>query len=536
MGITRRALLARVPLILTAGGLLAACGGAAAGSGGAATGTATAASAAASASAGSGQASGGGSKSLTIALNAYPPKMDPAQSTAYVDRQVYQSIYDSLVTFDKGLAMKPGLADSWDISQDGLTYTFHLHQGIKFHDGTPFNADAVVFNTKRYQDPASPRRTEIALVESVTATDASTVVYKLQSPFAPLLSILGDRAGMMVSPDAVSKQGGNVNQHPVGTGPFTFKEMVQGDHVAVVKNPAYWQPGLPKLDSVLYKAITDSNVAIAQLKAGQVGVMDTVPPNNVSDLSSDTQLVVDSVPGLGYAGFYVNLRTQPFSSQPLRQAVSAAIDRAAYVKVMFGTAASPIVGPFPPSSWAYDSSIAVPPANPAAAKQFLAQGGQSGGFTFTMTIPGGSPLSSQAAQVLQNMLGKVGITMKIEEQEFGALLGNLNKGNFTAALVGWSGRVDPDQNSYSFLATGGGNNNGGYSSPQMDQLLKQARVTSDQAQRKQIYSQIVKLIEVDVPYVYLDAGADIKGLQKSVQGYVHIPDGLFRVAAMDVSA
>jgi peptide/nickel transport system substrate-binding protein len=528
VGVTRRAFLARIPLALAAGGLLAACGGAAApttGGGGPST---------ASAAAGGGSGSGG--STLTIALDAFPPKMDPMQSTAYVDRQVYMAVYDALVTFDKSLAIKPGLADSWEISQDGLTYTFHLHPGISFHDGTPFNAQAVVFNTKRYQDPSSPRRSEIALVDSVEAQGDYTVVYKLKSPFSPFLSILGDRAGMMVSPDAVQKQGGNVNQHPVGTGPFMFKESVQGDHITVVKNPKYWQAGLPKSDQVIYKGIPDSNVRLAQLKAGQVDVMDRVAAKDVAGLRADPQAVVDSASGLGYDGFYLNLKTAPFSSKPLRQAVAAAIDRAALVQVVYGDAAVPLVGPFPPSSPAYDPSIAVPKADPAAAKKFLAQAGQAGGFSFTMLIPGNSPVSTQVAQILQNMLNQVGISMKIQQQEFGALLNSVLKGDFQAALVGWSGRVDPDQNIYSFLVTGAGNNNGGYSNPRMDQILKQARIESDMAKRKQLYDQAVQLEMQDVPYVYLDSQNDVKGLLKSVQGFVHVPDGLFRVAPMYVAS
>jgi peptide/nickel transport system substrate-binding protein len=339
-----------------------------------------------------------------------------------------------------------------------------------------------------------------------------------------------------VSPAAVQKQGGNVNQGPVGTGPFSFKEMVQGDHITVVKNPSYWQSGLPKAAQVTYKAIPDSNVRLAQLRAGQVNVMDRVASKDVPSFQTDAQDVLDSAPGLGYDGFYLNLRTAPFSQKALRQAVAAAIDRAALTKVVYGDTAVPIVGPFPPSSWAYDPSIAVPPANPTLAKQLLAQGGQSNGFTFTMLIPGNSPVSTQVAQILQNMLGQAGITMKIEQQEFGALLDAVIKGNFTAALVGWSGRVDPDQNSYSFLVTGGGNNNGGYSSPQMDQILKQARTESDVSKRKQLYDQAVKLEMEDVPYVYLDSEKDVKGLQKAVQGYVHVPDGLFRVASMYVAS
>lgn len=467
---------------------------------------------------------------LRIGLNADPPKLDPHQSTALVDRQVFQSLFDKLVDFDKDLKVVPGLAEKWSISEDGKTYTFNLRKGVKFHDGTPFNAEAVKYNFDRMMDPnfPSPRKSEISAVQTVTVVDEYTVKLELKQPFAGLLAALADRAGMIVSPTAAKAAGLDFLNNPVGTGPFKFKERIKGDSITLVKNEDYWQQGLPKAASIVYKTVTDENVKLVNLQSGQLDLIDTVPAKQVPQLKTDSRLKVNVGPSLQYQGLWMNNTKAPLNDKKVRQAVAAAIDRDALVKVVFGEVAIPAISPFAPGTPANEGK-ATPARNVEQAKKLLAEAGHGAGISLTLKISP-SPVNQQIAQVLQNMLGDAGIKVTIEQEEFGQLLDKLAKKNYDLAQVGWSGRPDPDGNIYAFMITGGGNNYAGYSNPQVDKLLNDARNPSDMAKRKQIYSDIMKILDDEMPYVYLWHPQDVKGLGPTVQGYVPVPDGMIRTA------
>ncbi|MBX5464467.1 MAG: ABC transporter substrate-binding protein [Clostridia bacterium] len=483
-------------------------------------------------STGAGTASSQAGGTITIGINADPPNLDPAGSTALVDRYVQNSIFDKLYDVDANLKVVPVLAASLpEISADGKTYTIHLRQGIQFTDGTPFNADAVVFNLKRYMSPDSARHSELSFVSDVQKVDDYTVRIVLSKPFSPLLYTLTDRAGMMGSPAAIQKEGANFGQHPVGTGPFMFESRIKGDQIVLVRNPHYWQKGLPKADKVVWKVVTDDNVKVVNLKAGQLDIIDTVPAQSVGDLQSNSAFRVDIGPGLGFQGLYLNVQQPPFNNVYLRRAVDLAIDRAALVKVVFGQTADPGYGPFPAGTPAEAASGTPPAVDLAKVKQLLAQGGHPNGFTFTLKIAT-SPVNQQVAQVLKNMLAQAGITMNIQQEEFGTLLDDSTKHNFQASALGWSGRPDPDGNIYGWFYTGGSLNDSGYSNPKVDQLLDQARATSDMTQRVALYTQVMEIIHQDVPYVYLYFPKNVKAFTAQLKGFVNVPDGIIRTAQL----
>lgn len=229
---------------------------------------------------------------LNISLDADPPKLDPSFSSAFIDRQVFESLFDKLLDLKPDGTFEPKLAESWTVSEDKKAYTFKLRQGVKFHDGTDFNADAVKFNFERNLDKASSRRSELEAVDKVTVVDPYPVKVELKQPFSPFLSVLTDRAGMVVSPEAVKKYGEDFVNHPVGTGPFKFKDRMKGDHITLVKNENYWQKGLPKLDSVTYKVINDKNVALMNLKSGQIDITNKFPEKEVAGLKNDAKVKV----------------------------------------------------------------------------------------------------------------------------------------------------------------------------------------------------------------------------------------------------
>jgi peptide/nickel transport system substrate-binding protein len=464
---------------------------------------------------------------LRIALNADPPKLDPHQSTALVDRQVFQSLFDKLVDFDKDLNVVAGLAETWNISPDGKTYTFSLRKGVKFHDGTPFNAEAVKYNFDRMMDPnfTSPRKSEIKAIDKVTVVDEFTVKLELKQPFAGLLATLADRAGMIVSPTAAKAAGVDFVNNPVGTGPFKFKERIKGDSITLVRNEDYWQKGLPKAAGIVYKTVTDENVKLVNLQSGQLDIIDTVPAAQVPQLKSDSRVKVSIGPSLQFQGLWINTTKPSLKDKRVRQAISYAIDREALVKVVFGETAVPATSPFAPGTPANEKKP-TPARDVAKAKQLLAEAGQSS-LSLTLKIAP-SPINQQIAQVVQNMLAEAGITITIEQQEFGQLLDQMGKKNYDLGQVGWSGRPDPDGNIYAFMITGDLNNYAGYSNAQVDKLLNDARIPSDMAQRKQMYAQIMQILDDEMPYVYLWHPRDVKGMGPTVQGYVAVPDGMIR--------
>src|ERR687893_2088405 len=233
---------------------------------------------------------GGGTQSntppgtLEVGLEAEPPELDPNLSSAYVDRQVMASLYDKLVDIDEQGEIVPMLAESYEVSGDELVYTFHLREGIKFHDGTEFNAEAVKYNLDRYQEEDSVRSTEVEPIESVDVVDEYTVRVTLSEPFAPFLAVLTDRAGIIASPKTIEENNGRISKDPVGTGPFEYVERVRGDHITVEKNPDYWREGLPKLDKIIYRGIVDENVQYQNLQSGELDLIDQMPLVEVKDL------------------------------------------------------------------------------------------------------------------------------------------------------------------------------------------------------------------------------------------------------------
>ena len=471
---------------------------------------------------------------LYVALEDEPPELDPNLSSAYVDRQVMASLYDKLVDINQEGEIVPMLAKSYEVSDDDLVYTFHLREGIKFHDGTEFNAEAVKYSLDRYQKEDSLRSTEVEPIKSVEAVDEYTVRVTLSEPFAPFLTVLTDRAGIIASPKAIEENNGRISKDPVGTGPFKFVERVRGDHITVKKNPDYWREGLPKLDKIIYKGITDENVQYQNLQSGELDLIDSIPLVEVSDLQKSGDYEVSIEPGLGYNGIWLNVTRPPFDNEKLRQAVYQLVDRQAVAKAALRNAGgTPANSPFSKQTWAYGKSDEYPPPSVEEAKQLLKEAGKPNGFSFTFKVDP-SPLSQQIGQIIQSNLKPAGIKVRLEQVEFGTLLEQNTSGDFEAMFLGWSGRIDPDLNIYNFVVTDGDFNASGYSNPEVDKLLNEARTTSDRDRRKQLYDQVMEILHEEVPYVYLfhsNLTTDF-AMQPTVQGFEPYPDGILRLAGV----
>jgi peptide/nickel transport system substrate-binding protein len=463
---------------------------------------------------------------LKIAIESELRTLDPLKSSQRVERQVFYNVYESLVSIDQTLTIKPGLATAWTYA-DPTTLTFTLRQGVKFHDGTAFTADVVKFNIDRILTAASsPRKSELASVQSVEVKDPATVVFHLKRPDAALLAQLVDRAGMMLSPDAISKGGADFGRNPLGagTGPFMFVEWKRDDHLTLKKNPTYWKAGLPYLDGIIYRPITDPNAVLAALRTGDIDVAATnsIASKDIASIQKDSSLVYQATPGLGFEGFEVNSHKGIFADPAKRKAVALALDRAQIIQnVSFGVN---IIshGPIPPASWAVDPSEKIYDVADLDKAKAMATG-----FSFGLKTPNTAD-SIQEATLIKDQLSKAGITVNIQTEEFGQILNEAEAHTFDAALVGWSGRIDPDGNMYGWFHTGGGFNDGQYSNPQVDALLEQARSESDQSKRKDLYDQAQRTLVEDVAYVFIDHNPSQEIASNKVHNFTLIADSIDR--------
>jgi peptide/nickel transport system substrate-binding protein len=458
--------------------------------------------------------------------------MDPHLSGSKIDRQVYHNIYEPLVTLDVKLGIKPGLAESWQ-QPDSRTLIFKLRRGVKFHDGTDFNAEAARFNFNRMKtEPKSVRKGEVASIDSVDVVDSHTIKINLKRPDAALLATLTDRAGMMVSPKVAQEKGSELerNAKGAGTGPFEFVEWVKDSHLLIKRNDNYWnKQGGPYLDRVRYRPIPDDTVKLQSLQTGEIDVMDYVQPRDVAAVRADRNVVVVDVPSLADFAYQLNHTRPPFATKALRQAVAYSLDLEQIVKGVWLNVGVPANGPIPPTSWAYDRSIAPIKRDLARVKAKLAEGGQPNGFTFTMTT-NNIPINVQEAEVIQAQLREAGITMKIKLVDSATLISDGNNKNFEMISYQWSGRPDPDGNTYQFYKTTPGTslNWSGISNPQIDTLLDKSREVSSQAERKKLFSDLTRILQDELPMVFIIHPIEPKAFSPKVQGYEPIPDGMMR--------
>jgi peptide/nickel transport system substrate-binding protein len=468
-------------------------------------------------------------RTINVGLDADPPNLDPAVSSAFVDRQVQNQIYDKLVDINSQLKIVPMLATAWKVSELGTTYTFTLRQNIKFHDGTTFDASVVKYNLERYMTlETSRRKGELASIKDIKVLNPTTIQLNLKFPFAPLLAVLSDRAGMMVSPAAVQKFGKDFTNNPVGTGAFRFVERRRQDRIILESNPEYWDiPNRSTFGKLVYRPFPDGDVRAANLLSGAIQVMTPIDPKDQKAIAENAKTEVVSVAGLGFQGIPLNTTRAPFNNKALRQAFAATIDREAIDRVIFQGSVTPATTPFPPGSPAFTKNFPVTPPNLELAKKKLAEGGRPNGFSFTMLIATGT-VNTQLAQLYQAFAKTANIDMKIEQIEFGTLLARASSKDFDALALGWSGRPDPDGNIFDFFSTGAANNYSGYSNPRVDRLLQLARQTRDIIVRKNIYEDALENIINDASYPITYFQKINIGKLKTVEGLPLNPDGIMR--------
>jgi len=448
-----------------------------------------------------------GGNLVTIATD-NPTSLDPHTGQGGGDHQFFWTMHDNLVNYNQQGELDPSqsLAQSWEIA-GGTQITFKLRSGIKFTDGTPFDAAAVKFNIDRNLDPAtkSAAFAQMSAIDGVQVVDPTTVVFKLKEPNAALLTNLGDRGGAIISPTAAQKFGKDYGRNPVGTGPFIFKEWAQSDHITVTKNPNYWAKDsagtpFPYLDQVRWNVVPDPTVGLANLDAGTVDVY-TLGPTDVDNISKNSKYQVTSIKGGGWAGVYVNQALAPLDDLHFRRALGRSIDKAAILQAAFFGKGVLGIGPLGASSWTFNTSLKGLDFDLTAAKQELTQSKYPNGTKLEMiTINTSAYL--QHSELWKQMASKVGIDLSITP----LATADLTNRDYVLKdaplnLAGFSARVDPDGMTADVLGSQGFYNPGHQPNPQLDDLIVKARQTYDQNERKKVYDQVQQLA-IDQVYDY----------------------------------
>jgi peptide/nickel transport system substrate-binding protein len=476
---------------------------------------------------------------LRIGLAEDPDILDPTLARTYVGRIVFSSICDKLFDIDEKLNVVPQLALSHETSADGKTVTIRLRPSVKFHDGEPLDAEAAKFSLERHLTmQGSFRKPEIAAIDHIEVVDPLTIRLILKTPYSPLIAQLTDRAGMMLAPQAAKDAGDKFGLKPVCAGPYRFVERVQQDRIVVEKFADYWNKDNIHIDRIVYLSIVDATVRLANMKSGGLDIAERLLATDVKDIRADPKLRLATALWLGYQGITINVGDNPRAkATPLgrlakvRQALSEAIDRNAINQVVFN-------GEFVPGNqWVnpehpyYQKSFPVPKRDVARAKALMQDAGVTAPFTIDFMVPKGAE-NEAIAEVVQAMAKDIGIDMKIRVTEFATSLKQAEASEYQAFLLDWSGRTDPDGNSYSFHVCKGPLNYSGQCNPEVDRLLNEARAVSDLAGRKAIYEKLTKVILEEDPIVYLYHRRVLIGLTARVEGYKQVPDGLVRVVGL----
>ena len=486
-------------------------------------------------------AMGAYAQDLRIGLQDDADVLDPDQSRTFVGRIVYTSLCDKLVDISPDLDIVPELATEWSWSEDNTELTMQLREDATFHDGTPFNAEAVVANIDRSMNlEESRRKSEIASITDVEAVDEYTVRFTLAQPDATLLAQLSDRAGMMISPTAAEEMGADFGLNPVCSGPYKFVERVQQDRIVLEKFDEHYNADNFDFETVTFLPIPDTTVRFANLRSGDLDMVERLAATDLAAAQEAEGIEVAKATSLGYQGMTVNVgngeRSQnPFGENPkVRQALNLAIDRNALNQVVFNGAFAPGNQPFPPDSRWYDETHPVPERDVERARELLAEAGYPDGVTIEVQVAN-NPVQMQVMQVIQSMAAEAGINIEIQAKEFASMLSDQTAGAYQVSQVGWSGRVDPDGNIHQFLTTGGGINDAKYSNPEVDRLLNEARSTNDPAERKEKYDAAREILAQDLPIIYLYHPVWLWAYDDAIEGFTPYPDGMIRLAGVTMS-
>src|ERR1041385_2256468 len=474
---------------------------------------------------------------LRIGLAEDPDILDPTLARTYVGRIVFASFCDKLFDIDEKVNIVPQLALSHETSADGKEVTIKLRPNVKFHDGETFDAEAAKYSLERHLTmTGSFRKPELAALDRVEVVDPLTVRLVLKSPFSPLIAQLTDRAGMMLSPKAAKAAGDRFGLQPVCAGPYKFVERVQQDRIVFEKFADYWNKDNVFIDKVVFLPIVDATVRLANLKSGALDLIERVLATDIKAVQADPKLKLSTAIELGYQGVTLNIGKDkakgPLSqSAKVRQALDLSIDREAINQVVFNGEFKPGNQWVNPDHPYYQKAFPIKPRDVARAKALLKEAGVTPPVSVDFMVPKGAETEA-VAQVIQSMAAETGFDMKIRVTEFATSLKQAEAGEYQAFMLAWSGRIDPDGNSYIFLHSDAPQNYSVWSNAEADKALDDARLVTDQGKRKALYEKLTKLELDEEAILYIYHRRILIAHTTKLEGYKQMPDGLVRVTGL----
>lgn len=489
----------------------------------------------------------GGAKDLVVAWLSDPPSMDPHMSTDQQTSVMTTHIYDTLLKHDKDLKIQPNLAESWK-AVDDVTWEFKLRQGVKFSDGSVFNAEVVKANIDRMLDPkvASPRAGLVDMVKEVKVIDENTVQFVTAYPFSPLLAHLAHPGVGMVSAEGIKqdyekvnageKAGAHLAQNPAGTGTFKLDNWNPGQEVKLVRNDDHWGEKA-KVDSVTFKVVSEDGTRIAELETGYAHIIDPVSPSSISRVEGldGASLNRQASLSLSYIGF--NMQKKPFDDVRVRQALSMAINKDEIISGIYEGTGIPAVGPLAPNVNGYDASVKPIENNMEKAKELMKEAGLEKGFSTTIWTNDNAE-RIKIAEYVQSKLKELNVEVKIEVMEWGAYLAQTAEGKHDMFVLGWSTvTADADYGLYLVFHSanvGEPGNRTFTKDAELDRLLDEGRKENDPAKRQALYKQAQeKLVEL-APMLYIHHQEYLDGVSDKVKGYWRHPNGIMQFHGVSI--
>ncbi|WP_369788647.1 glutathione ABC transporter substrate-binding protein GsiB [Rouxiella sp. WC2420] len=484
-------------------------------------------------------------KDVVIAVGSNFTSLDPYDANDTLSQAVAKSFYQGLFGFDKDMKLVNVLADSYSVSQDGLTYTIKLHPGIKFQDGTDFNAAAVKVNLDRASNPDShlKRYNLFKMIAKTEVIDADTVKITLKAPFSAFINNLAHPSAVMISPAALGKYGKDIGFHPVGTGPYTLEQWNQTDFVKVKKFDGYWKKGEPKLDTITWRPVVDNNTRAAMLQTGEADLAYPVPYEQAALLEKNSKLNLVTSPSILQRYISFNITQKPFDNLKVRQAINYAINKQALIKVAFAGYAVPAEGPLP-TSIEYSAKYQPWPYDPAKARELLKEAGYPNGFTTTLWSSHNSSTAQKVIQFAQQQLAQVGIKVTVTAFDAAQRAAQVeNVGQKESGLrmfyTGWSASTgEADWALTPLFATQSAPpkqfNTAFYSNPQVDKDLSDALNTTDKSAKDKLYKDAQDRIWADAPWAFLATERLLSASNKRLTGFYVMPDTSFNFDNADV--
>ncbi len=481
-----------------------------------------------------GAASAQAAKDLVIAVSDNLTGLDPADLNDNISQAAARMMCQGLYILDKNMKLVPGLAESFEANEEATQFIFHLRNGVTFHDGTPFNAQAVKFTYDRAGNPENhlKRQSLFVMIDRTEVVDDYTVKLTLKYPFGAMVNDLAHPGALIVSPAAVEKYGKEFTRHPVCTGPWEFVSW-SADTLKLKKNEHYWKPGLPHIDTITYRNIPENGARLAALQAGEVHFIYPVPPEMIKTVQNNPAIKIFDEQSI--LSLYVAMHTQrkPFDDVRVRQALNYAIDKQAFIKVVYSGYADEMDSTMPPrlgyykkqGNWPYD---------PAKAKQLLAEAGYPNGFE-TVITGGVSTIAQRTMQFIQQQLAAVGVKVRIDGMEAGLLTAKMFnvKGPDDASIVmlntGWSSSTgDADWGSRPMLYTKSFppvlSNLAWFSNKEVDAAIEAGLATVDQNKRAAAYAKEQEVAWKEAPWIYLVTSHNLAAYSSKLTGVTARPD------------